>query len=1513
MRFFYLLILSSLALFKLNAQIDTSFWFAAPKVPAPIGTTSVGLQIGSYSTAVNVFVRQPANAGGVNFSLTLPANTSTVVNMTASVALFVNTTANVVSNLGLYISASNSISVNYIMESATSRENISIKGRNGIGVDFYAPFTSSISTLNNGVAGNTGFDIIATEPGTTQLLITPRGNLVGPHAKNVSFVTNLTQGQTFSCQENLFTRNPIASVTKDFNGDGFLDIAMVDNKFNNVLILKGTGTGAFTEFGLHIVGSQPVHIIAADVNNDGNQDLITVNSGEDNVSVLLGNGAAGFGAAINSASGGQVPMGIDCADLNGDGNKDLVITNNFTFQWSVLLGNGAGAFSLFNTYTSSQQPFDIKISDFNNDGNKDVVISNNGANNMSVFTASNALGGFNPAPTNYATSAAPTRMEVTDFNADGFEDVVLVQSGANTVRVFLSNNVGSFTTSANYAVGTNPQSVVSALVNADGFRDLAVCNANSNNVSILFGAAAGAFGTATTVPNAVGASPRCIVSGDFNMDTQPDFNTANFTGSNYSTLTGNGTATLSPIVNTQFGAVFYPATELSGSIVSADKKVAVSIMGAVGGNSVCTSYYADQITPTNNLGMHFVIHRSGTSSDQAYILAPSNSTSLSITSATTTNFLINNGETFKVNTAGNSLTYIQTDKPVYVLNVGGRGCNLSAAQIAPAYCAGSYTASFERESSDSLFLDVYVRSAAIGTFTLDINGTPTPIASALFTVVPGTAGNLFGARIYYNTATVPVGAYCILRNTVDLFGFSVMNGNTANGTHFSHHTSFNTKTFVKANSAPTATICTNTTFTLNGTVGGGPNTGIWTSNGYGTLSGGPNLIANNIYTPNQLDTTLVPVPTPTPWSGGLINFVLTSTGICPNVSDTVKVKVKQGPIVNAGPDQIKCTNNATIVLNGSILGAASSGTWSVNAPGNGSFSSISALSTTYTPSSSDTTQLFLQMVLTSTNNGVCAAASDVVQIVLQKAPLVDAAPTASIVKCTNNSTVNLTGYISNSIPSGIWSSSGSGVFTPNNITLNTNYLPSPLDMTSGPIKLKLTTPPSTSCKDVSDSVYIYFTTPAVVTAGPDLNSCKNNPIIPLNAVITGTSSNSVLWSGGSGTFTPSNSQNTTTYIATPSETAFGFVILTVSTTANGLCLAAVDQVRIDFRDPPKAQFNSSNVCLNLPTQFSDNSINPSGFGILSGWQWNFGNGSNSNNTNPVITYTAPGTYSVTLIVNNSSGCYDTLHKTTTVHPLPNIKFGYSRQCTGSAQNICFLDSSTIIAPGSIPATGHYWDFGGVGFSVTKDTCFIFPTDGKYSITKQITSADGCVATVVQTLNITPKPDARFRIGNQTNIGLSSTVEFVDSSKYAVGWFWDFGNGSTSNQHTVSTIYTSNGTYTVTQVVTDQFGCTDSYSLEINIFNVHTDVSELIPNVISPNADGKNDYWRLDFIDIFYPKAEIEIFNRWGESIFRSTGYSNAWDGTYRGSALPVGAYYYTVDLKDPNKPGIIKGTVTLLK
>jgi len=90
-----------------------------------------------------------------------------------------------------------------------------------------------------------------------------------------------------------------------------------------------------------------------------------------------------------------------------------------------------------------------------------------------------------------------------------------------------------------------------------------------------------------------------------------------------------------------------------------------------------------------------------------------------------------------------------------------------------------------------------------------------------------------------------------------------------------------------------------------------------------------------------------------------------------------------------------------------------------------------------------------------------------------------------------------------------------------------------------------------------------------------------------------------------------------------------------------------------------------------------------------------------------------------------------------------------------------------------------------------------------------------------------------------------------------------------------------------------------------------DVDLLIPTGITPDGDLVNDTWEIQGIDQ-YPDCIVEIFNKWGNQIFSSNGYPEEWDGTYNGSPLPVGAYYYVVNLNDGNSEPI-KGTITIIK
>ncbi len=103
------------------------------------------------------------------------------------------------------------------------------------------------------------------------------------------------------------------------------------------------------------------------------------------------------------------------------------------------------------------------------------------------------------------------------------------------------------------------------------------------------------------------------------------------------------------------------------------------------------------------------------------------------------------------------------------------------------------------------------------------------------------------------------------------------------------------------------------------------------------------------------------------------------------------------------------------------------------------------------------------------------------------------------------------------------------------------------------------------------------------------------------------------------------------------------------------------------------------------------------------------------------------------------------------------------------------------------------------------------------------------------------------------------------------------------------------------------GCVDTDSVLVTVVP-----TVVISNGITPNGDGKNDTWVIDFIELF-PKCEVEIYNRWGELLFRSVGYDRPWDGRYRDGPVPVGTYYYVIELNDERFPEPYTGPLTVIR
>jgi gliding motility-associated-like protein len=159
-----------------------------------------------------------------------------------------------------------------------------------------------------------------------------------------------------------------------------------------------------------------------------------------------------------------------------------------------------------------------------------------------------------------------------------------------------------------------------------------------------------------------------------------------------------------------------------------------------------------------------------------------------------------------------------------------------------------------------------------------------------------------------------------------------------------------------------------------------------------------------------------------------------------------------------------------------------------------------------------------------------------------------------------------------------------------------------------------------------------------------------------------------------------------------------------------------------------------------------------------------------------------------------------------------------------------------------------------------------------------------VATLLDLPVLTVNPDLTINSGETINLKASGGATYN----------WQPTTGlSNPTDASPSANPTTTTTYTVT--ATNAAGCTSQAQVTVT---VRQDL--IIPTAISPNGDGVNETWEITNIQNF-PQARLEIFNRWGNKIYDITGYRNNWDGTWQGSPLPVGTYFYVITLTKGRK------------
>jgi hypothetical protein len=335
---------------------------------------------------------------------------------------------------------------------------------------------------------------------------------------------------------------PQAIAAVDLNGDGKLDLVVVNSGGNSVTVLLGNGSNGFSPApGSPLaVGTNPQAVAVGDFNGDGKPDLAIANAGGNNVTVLLGTGTGRFNAAPGSPFAvGASPAAIISGDFNADGRADIVIANSGDGTITVLLGNGSGGFTPApgSPVAVGASPRALASGDFNGDRKLDLAAANSSGNTVTIMLGTGG-GGFAPAPNSpFSVGAAPLALAVRDLNGDGNSDIVTANSADNTLTELLGDGAGGFTQAASspFSTGGQPRSVAIADVNADGVLDLIAANSGGRSLTVLLGNLAGGFTQAPSSPFALGTLPVALAAGDFNGDGKPDIAAVN---------SGDGTVTL---------------------------------------------------------------------------------------------------------------------------------------------------------------------------------------------------------------------------------------------------------------------------------------------------------------------------------------------------------------------------------------------------------------------------------------------------------------------------------------------------------------------------------------------------------------------------------------------------------------------------------------------------------------------------------------------------------------------------------------------------------------------------------------------------------------------------------------------------------------------------------------------------------------------------------------------------------------------------------------------------------
>jgi gliding motility-associated-like protein len=241
--------------------------------------------------------------------------------------------------------------------------------------------------------------------------------------------------------------------------------------------------------------------------------------------------------------------------------------------------------------------------------------------------------------------------------------------------------------------------------------------------------------------------------------------------------------------------------------------------------------------------------------------------------------------------------------------------------------------------------------------------------------------------------------------------------------------------------------------------------------------------------------------------------------------------------------------------------------------------------------------------------------------------------------------------------------------------------------------------------------------------------------------------------------------------------------------------------------------------------------------------------------------------------------------------------------------VCLNDCVVLTGIGTGPGPLNYeWqNTAGITLSLSDTVAFCGAAVGLDNLVLFVSDA---VCSSTDTIQIETYPLPFANAGNDISLIIGAIVNLGGSPTGPSGstFVWSPTTNILGSDETASNpqiILNNELDYVV--FVTDTNGCENSDTI-----NVRPIPMIVFPNGFTPNGDGVNDDWQIDNIEQF-PNCVVEVYNRWGQQLFYSVGYTTRWDGRYNNEELPVGTYYYIIELNDPLFPEPYSGPITIMR